>query len=162
MWLCDPFLRLILVLPTNSDIRNAYQQEWITLQNQYDSYEKVAVAIKLFGTALVVAVLLLAATKLLAVAIILLFWVQEAIWKTFQGRIETRLLETELMLAQDAELMLPDAAPMQFNRHWLSSRPGGAGLLVEYVKSALRPTVAMHYVLMFLITLVFYIAALKG
>ena len=148
--------------PTQNDIRNAYQQEWITLQNQYDSYEKVAVAIKLVGTALVVAVLLFAATEILAVAIILLFWVQEAIWKTFQGRIETRLLETELMLAQDADQILPDAAPMQFNRHWLSSRPGGAGLLVEYVKSALRPTVAMHYVLMFLVTLVFYIAALKG
>ncbi|ABG38974.1 conserved hypothetical protein [Paraglaciecola sp. T6c] len=147
--------------PTHNDIRNAYQQEWITLQNQYDSYEKVAVAIKLVGTALVV-VLLLAATEILAVAIILLFWVQEAIWKTFQGRIETRLLETELMLAQDAELMLPDAAPMQFNRYWLSSRPGGMGLLVEYVKSALRPTVAMHYVLMLLVTLVFYFAAFKG
>lgn len=148
--------------PTHNDIRNAYQQEWITLQNQYDSYEKVAVAIKLVGTGLVVAVLLLAATELLAVTIILLFWVQEAIWKTFQGRIETRLLETELMLAQNAELMRPNTAPMQFNRHWLSSRPGGMGLLVEYTKSALRPTVAMHYVLMFFVTLVFYCAAFKG
>lgn len=148
--------------PTHNDIRNAYQQEWITLQNQYDSYEKVALAIKLVGTALVVAVLLLAATELFAVAIILLFWVQEAIWKTFQGRIETRLLETEYILAQEAELMRSDTAPMQFNRRWLSSRPGGVGLLVEYIKSALRPTVAMHYVLMLLVTLVFYFAAFKG
>jgi len=34
---------------------------------------------------------------------------------------------------------------MQLHSEWLQQRPGSLGLLLEYLKSALRPTVALPY-----------------
>lgn len=44
---------------------------------------------------------------------------------------------------------------MQLHSDWQASRPGGAALLLEYLKSALRPTVALPYPLLMGLVAVF-------
>ncbi|GAC32496.1 hypothetical protein [Paraglaciecola polaris] len=136
---------------------SAQEQEWITLQNQYDSYEKLACAIKLVCISVVAFMLLLHASSLLVAAIIAVFWLQEAVWKTFQGRIEARLLILEATFSSDGSFPQQDVSPMQFNLQWAATRPGILGLVAEYGKSALRPTVALHYVLLLLVVMAAYL-----
>jgi hypothetical protein len=94
-------------------------QEWLCLQNQYDSYEKWSLVIKL--TNIVLCCLLLASIdeRYLVVVPVGIFWLQDAIWKTFQSRIGDRLLLVEEAIAAGDE----DKA-MQFNSQWLATRPG--------------------------------------
>ncbi|MFN3303907.1 MAG: hypothetical protein ACK44A_09325 [Roseateles sp.] len=62
--------------------------------------------------------------------------------KTFQARLGERLLAVE------AALKSGGGVAMQLHSDWQASRPGGAALLLEYLKSALRPTVALPYPLL--------------
>lgn len=117
--------------------------EWQTLQNQHEHYERSALVIKL--TCLAVAVVALAAglTLALVCALIALFWVQEGIFKTFQGRLTERLLQVEDLLARTTPT--PGQA-MQLQTGWLARRPRGLALIAEYLASTVRPTVAFPYV----------------
>ncbi|WP_166423470.1 hypothetical protein [Paraglaciecola sp. 20A4] len=131
----------------------ALQQEWVTLQNQYDSYEKFACVIKLVCISLVATMLLLLAPNVFVAAFIFVLWLQEAIWKTFQARIEVRLLSIEKILSSPEEMAHANQIAMQFNSTWLETRPSMLGLLQEYATSALRPTVALHYLLLIVIVI---------
>jgi hypothetical protein len=133
-------------------VDSALRQEWSVLQNQYDHYETFAAIIKLVCIALVVCIFCFSGVYLLSIAVVLLLWLQEAMWKTFQGRIEARLLVIETLLSQPSGTEQSDIA-MQFNRNWLAQRPSTLGLLLEYAKSALRPTVALYYILLLLVIL---------
>jgi hypothetical protein len=77
-------------------------------------------------------------------------WIQDAIFKTFQARLGERLLQLERLLADGGE-----AAGRAFQLHttWLATRKGLAGLLGEYLRSALRPTVAFPYVVLVAVAL---------
>lgn len=126
--------------------------EWTLLQNQYDSYEKHSLWIKLLALALVALVLLVTATSgaripapLLVIS--LLLWMQDAIWKTFQGRIESRLLELEGLLAE-ASRSPSGGIAYQYNTAFAAQRPAAVGLLLEYVQAARRPTVAFPHLLL--------------
>jgi hypothetical protein len=116
-------------------------QEWLCLQNQYDSYEKWSLVIKLVN--IVLSALLLASIEerylvLLPVAIL---WLQDSIWKTFQSRIGDRLLVLEQSIAGGDEKQA-----MQFNSQWLASRPAAMALVGEYVSHAFKPTVAYPHI----------------
>ncbi|RVU31616.1 hypothetical protein [Neptunomonas marina] len=124
------------------DPRFAAVKEWELLQTQVEDYEKHGLYIKLVATALVAIALLTAAgSSILMAAMIALLWLQEGIWKTFQSRLEARLLELEGMIAGDKPV-----APCQLHNQWQATRPGLVGLVQEYVKQSLRPTVAYPYV----------------
>lgn len=138
----------------------ALQQEWCLLQNQYDSYEKMALVVKLSHLVLVSLVLSWHAPTLTLVFFSGLFWLTDAIWKTFQFRIEDRLLKlenalrpTDLVVEDTAEndplsesQITNDTQPFQFNSEFLITRPSTLGLILNYVKNALRPTVALPHV----------------
>ena len=72
-----------------------------------------------------------------------LLWLQEGVLKTFQGRLGDRLLAIEPALKSGM-----DAAAMQLHSDWAAHRPRGLGLVGQYLKSALRPTVALPYPLL--------------
>jgi hypothetical protein len=122
-------------------------QEWLCLQNQYDSYEKWSLVIKL--TNIVLCCLLLASIdeRYLVVVPVGIFWLQDAIWKTFQSRIGDRLLLVEEAIAAGDE----DKA-MQFNSQWLATRPGALTLITEYLRHALKPTVAFPHAVLVVLT----------
>jgi hypothetical protein len=123
-------------------VTTALQQEWLALQGQHERYEALALAVKL--AAFLATILVLDAG--LALALLALLWLQEAVLKTFQGRLGDRLLAIEPALKAGT-----DAPAMQLHSAWLASRPRGAGLVAEYLKSALRPTVALPYPLLMLL-----------
>lgn len=117
----------------------ALQQEWLALQSQHERYEALALGVKLAAFAVVVVV----PNPMLAMPLLGLLWLQEGVLKTFQGRLGDRLLAIEPALKSGT-----DMAAMQLHSDWLATRPRGAGLLMQYLKSALRPTVALPYPLL--------------
>lgn len=123
---------------------NALQQEWLALQGQHERYEALALAVKLGGFAGVVAV----PDPRLALPLLALLWLQEGVLKTFQGRLGDRLLAIEPGLKDGACV-----AAMQLHSDWLARRPRGLGLVAQYLKSALRPTVALPYPLLMAVSL---------
>ena len=118
---------------------SALHDEWPALQSQHERYEALALAVKL--TAFVATVVV--ADDALAVALLALLWLQEAVLKTFQGRLGDRLVAIEPALKSGL-----DVPPMQLHSDWLARRPRGVAMVAEYLKSALRPTVALPYPLL--------------
>ena len=124
---------------------SALQQEWLALQGQHERYEGLALAVKLAAFAAVV----LLPDKALAVALLVLLWLQEAVLKTFQGRLGERLLAVEAALKSGR-----DVVAMQLHSDWQATRPRGPALIAQYLKSALRPTVALPYPLLMALAVV--------
>jgi hypothetical protein len=127
----------------------ALQHEWATLQNNIEQYEKSALAIKLVAVAVFVAALVYSLAEGLTAALIVVLWVQEAVLRTFQSRLGERILRVEEFLAAGT------GAVMQLHTEWRANRPGTAGMLIEYARQALRPTVAFPYFALLAIDLAF-------
>jgi hypothetical protein len=135
------------------------QSEWITLQNQFDSYEKCSLAIKLFSILICCILVFALDAGLWSLLVVAILWLQDAIWKTFQNRIGQRLEIVEQAI-QDNPHHVPEHLlhmGMQYNLAWNQSRPRVIGLISEYIKQSLKPTVAYPYVvLIFLVMGQFY------
>ncbi len=135
--------------------------EWHLHQTQFDSYEKHSLFIKLLNITLCAAALLLGAPALLLLLFVCLFWGVDGIWKTFQSRIDARLLllEQALSLGTGTTPTEPgeELEAFQFNRDYLKNRPSFIGLLIEYAKQALRPTVAFPHAVLALVCVVFLV-----
>ncbi len=124
--------------------------EWAILQHNHEQHERNSLLIKLAGVALLAASPVLALNVPASVALLLVLWLQEAILRTFQARLGERILSIEQLLREGAA---QSAAPCQLHSEWLASRPGLAGLLGEYGRNMLRPTVAFPYAVLVLICL---------
>ncbi len=128
--------------------KTEYQQEWMSLHRSYEQYEAYGLMIKIVSIILFFISLWLQIGALLIVIVWLVLWLQEAIWKTFQGRTEQRLLVIESELTKQSQ-----TEPFQFYSQWEAKRPSALGLIVEYVKQALRPTVAFPYIVLIAVSL---------
>lgn len=116
-------------------------KEWQTLQDNHEQHEQNALFIKLACLALCMAGLASGLALIWIAFTVVICWIQEGIFKTYQSRLGDRLLSVEALLAQ------PNSTPsaMQLHTGWLASRPGGGALLGGYLISAVRPTVAFPY-----------------
>ena len=129
------------------------QSEWITLQNQFDSYEKCSLAIKLFSILICCILVFALDAGLWSLLVVAILWLQDAIWKTFQNRIGQRLEVVEQAIQDNPHhvqehLLHIGMIGMQFNLAWNQSRPQAIGLISEYIKQSLKPTVAYPHVLL--------------
>lgn len=124
----------------------ALSAEWQLLQNQFDSYEKHSLYIKLVALVLLTTGLYSSLSLWLLLPILAIVWLLDGIWKTFQARIEVRLLKVEQAIGESRSI-----TACQFNQEFLAQRPGMVGLVGEYIKSALRPTVAYPHALLLLL-----------
>ena len=132
-------------------------QEWTTLQNNHEQYERGGLLLKVVAVVLTAAGAGLGFDALLVGGMVALLWVQEGIYRTFQSRIGARILRVEA-LVRDGGLHAgetplagaPDGPAFQLHSEWLATRQGVAGLLAEYARSACRPTVAFPYALIVL------------
>jgi hypothetical protein len=79
---------------------------------------------------------------------VLVLWLQEGIFKTWQSRLGERLLQLEGLIAQDSP---PAGAAFQLHSGWVARRAGSKGLLAEYAASAARPTVAFPYAVLLIV-----------
>ncbi len=57
-------------------------------------------------------------------------------------------MQLEALLAGGPSPARETVAPYQFNSDFILSRPGGIGLVAEYLRQALRPTVAFPHVVL--------------
>ncbi len=131
--------------------QDALGLEWVTLQNNIERYENGGLALKLIALGLTVLGLGLNFPLLLISAVVLLIWLQEGIYRTFQARLGQRIVQVEAVVRQ-LGLTDVDTPPSAFQLHseWLANRPGGLGLIREYLASAVRPTVAYPYAVVLL------------
>ena len=127
---------------------NEFKTEWCLLQNQFDSYEKHSLYIKLLNILLFFVALTLDVISISIVPVFLLLWLQDGIWKTFQSRIETRLLQVEKYIANSSE-----ESVFQFNSEYDKTSLTGVSLLGEYARQSIRPTVAFPHVVIVLLSL---------
>ena len=134
---------------------NSFAAEWQVLQTQYDSYEKCSLAIKLVAVMLFIFSLGLQINIGYTAVVIAVLWLQDAIWKTFQSRIESRLyvVEKQLVLTTDSQVQIPTEQAFQFNSKFIEQRNTGLALIKEYILQAFKPTVAYPYVLLLIIIL---------
>ena len=123
--------------------------EWCVLQDQYDSYEKHSLYIKLVSVTVLVATGIAGVMPVFTSLVLLVLWLQDAIWKTFQSRIETRLLQVESNISEKV-----DEHAFQFNTQYQSIRLKGLSLLGEYIHQSVRPTVAFPHAALILILLI--------
>lgn len=122
-----------------------HENEWLLLQNQFDSYEKFSLMIKLFSVGLLAAAYLTEHLSLFVLCLLMLLWLQDAIWKTFQSRIEKRLLALEGTITTSSPDAKNTVDAYQFNSEFADNRPGIIGLITEYGRHALRPTIAFPH-----------------
>jgi hypothetical protein len=135
-----------------SDLAN----EWSLLQNQFDSYEKYSLVIKLVSISILAIAYFSHHVHGFVFFLLLVLWLQDSIWKTFQSRIETRLLQLEEYLSENPNLERGDGRAYQFNVLYLRNRASGTtGLIKEYLHQAIRPTVAFPHVLLLLLAVIF-------
>jgi hypothetical protein len=138
------------------------QNEWITLQTQFDSYEKCSLGIKLFSVFSFCILTYALNAGLASLWVVAILWLQDGIWKTFQHRIGQRLEVVEQAI-QDYSTTSKSQEHgaklgMQFNLAWRQSRPSAIGLVIEYLKQSLKPTVAYPYVVLIILIIVgFYV-----
>lgn len=122
------------------------QQEWTTLQNNIERYEHSALWLKLAA----MAVQLIPLALPWQISLLLLLWLQEGIFRTSQARLGERIVLIEQSLAAGE---IDSGKACQLHSQWLAQRPGTLGLLLEYARSALRPTVAFPYPLLLALSL---------
>lgn len=122
---------------------NLLSQEWTRLHQDHERYDRYGLLVKLTAVLACLLALGLAMNLWLALAFILVLWLQEGIWRTVQARTSERLLTIEKSLADSGDL-----PTMQFYSNWEANRPGTVGLIKEYLQNAIRPTVAYPYVIL--------------
>ena len=131
---------------------NEFKTEWSLLQNQFDSYEKHSLYIKLTSIFILFATQVTITNTIYVLFLLIVLWLQDAIWKTFQSRIETRLLQIEMHIAQASK-----EGAFQFNSEYQKVRFSGMSLIKEYACQALRPTVAFPHAVLIFILLIQYV-----
>ena len=132
-------------------------KEWSVLQNQYDSYEKFSLIIKLFSVAVLSFSYFLHHVGILTFLLLMILWLQDAIWKTFQSRINTRLMEVERGLAENSSEGSSGMRAFQYNTDYARNRPGLIGLIREYLKHSIRPTIAYPHFLLVGLTVLYFL-----
>ena len=128
-------------------------QEWCLLQNQFDSYEKHSLYIKLISIILLPIAEITGQINSYIIPILLVLWLQDGIWKTFQSRTEARLLQLEQQIKNNSH-----ESAFQFNSEYNRTSLGGVSLICEYARQSIRPTVAFPHAALIFIALLQYLA----
>jgi hypothetical protein len=115
--------------------------EWATLQQDHERHERTAAGIKI-AAVVVTAAGFVAVPEWASVLLLGALWIQEAMLRTVQGRLGDRLLLVEALLAKTPA---PAGEAYRFHTAWNAQRGGVVSLLVEYLRSAFRPTVLFPY-----------------
>lgn len=136
------------------DSQSSLQLEWAALHKSYDQFDVLGLVVKLVAVAVAVLGLMAALAPVWTAIILAVLWLQEAIWKTFQGRTEQRLLAIEAMLKAGEG---SEGASVSFYSDWEASRPGTVGLVTAYLANTLRPTIAYPYVVLIALVLLTYL-----
>lgn len=123
------------------------QAEWLCLQQSYDKAEQLAAWLKVIVCLSWLWLVVTDSGIDLQLAAISLFWLQEAILRTQQTRTEHRLLQLEVAIRESRD------EGCQWYSQWQQQRGGAVMLAKSYISSACKPTVALLYVLLGILSL---------
>ncbi|WP_213995692.1 hypothetical protein [Arsukibacterium sp.] len=115
------------------------QAEWLLVQQSYDKQEQQAIWLKAVTILVWLWLLKNTAGLELLLGVIGLFWLHEALLKTWQQRAANRLLQLEQAILQAQDI------GCQWHSQWQYQRQNPLQLLLSYAKQALKPTVAVTY-----------------
>jgi len=124
---------------------NEFQNEWMIIHSDIEKYERSSLIIKLVGILICTAALAFNIDKVYSIVLISILWLQDGIWKTFQKRLEARIILIEQALQSNSNNA---NNAFQLYSQWELKRQGGAVLIMEYLLTSLRPTVAYPYALL--------------
>ncbi len=131
-----------------------FKNEWVMLHNNIEKYENFSLIIKLVSVLASIFSIAFIATGWVVVAIIFILWLQDGIWKTFQKRLEERIVLIEKNLSID--FSREDCVAFQLYSQWAGKRLGSVSLVKEYLLNSVKPTVAYPYVFLIVLVLVYY------
>jgi hypothetical protein len=117
--------------------------EWVALQQDHERYEASALVVKLVAVVLATLGIALSWPPVAALLPLPVLWLQEGILRTSQSRLGVRLLRIES----------GGSEAFRLHTEWQADRPGVGGLSSEYVRNALRPTVAFPYAILLVVAL---------
>ena len=132
--------------------KGKFETEWCLLQNQFDSYEKHSLYIKLVSVAILFMAEMSGKVGMTVAFILLVLWLQDGIWKTFQSRIEPRLCQIEKNILDEN-----NEGFCQFNIEYHKLSLKGKALVGEYLSQSIRPTVAFPHVFLLCIFMFNYL-----
>ena len=124
------------------------QLEWLALHRDNEKYEHYSLLIKLIAITLTFIGIIMQQPALLMINFIFILWLQDSIWKTYQGRTNDRIL----LLEQEIINKKQSTSAFSFYSQWQEKRPKALKLMLEYIKSSIRPTVAYPYVILIIVT----------
>ncbi len=141
-----------------NDRQATLEREWHSLHNHYEQSERLALGIKLLAIVLCLVGFIASQSPILMVTLLLLLWLQESIWKTFQFRSEQRLLELEKAWQNNEQSLsmgenVTSNTSLSLYSQWAESKASIKARLAEYLFTAIRPTIAYPYVLLIIMTL---------
>ncbi|QBG35170.1 hypothetical protein [Litorilituus sediminis] len=122
--------------------------QWLNLHDSIEKYEQWALIIKLTALITCVMTFIFNLAAIFTVVFIALFWLQEAIWKTYQARLIKAITDLESQLNTSNELLI---SPLY--SQWQANRGGTLALIAEYLESSLKPTVMLPYLPLIIISL---------
>jgi len=128
-------------------------KEWQELHNCHESYERLALIIKLLAVTLTVLLVVVAQSHLIILLVLAILWLQEGIWKTYQARTSDRIALIEQTITGNKQSEKNSTSAFQFYSQWSDNRTGALGLIKEYLKNAIKPTVIYPYVPLMIIAL---------
>jgi hypothetical protein len=132
---------------------NEFQNEWSIIHGDIEKYERFSLIIKLFSVLISALSMAYISNIWFTESLILVLWLQDGIWKTFQKRLETRIVFIEEHLQEKAN---KSSMAFQLYSQWEDKRQGVVGLIKEYIFNSAKPTVAYPYVILVSLMLVFY------
>lgn len=124
------------------------QSEWLCLQQSYDKMDMQALWLKLLCLAVWFWQLHIGSSLRVQLCAIALFWLHEALLRTVQQRTAERLLQLEQALAQNQDI------GMQWHSTWQQQRGGVTTLAMSYLRQALKPTVAITYIALIVLSII--------
>jgi len=128
---------------------NDFQNEWAIIHNDIEKYQRFSLIIKLFSILICTLSITTSTNPFVTIFIILILWLQDGIWKTFQQRLESRILIIESNIKNKT-----DNNSFQLYSEWQANRSGAIKLITEYILNALKPTVAYPYIVLISLLLV--------
>ena len=136
--------------------QQAWMAEWSLLHQQYQTFENYALLIKLVAITAVAVGFIMGYISWGIPGVVLICWLTEAVWKTYQGRTEADLLSLETQIRRldgthsndVTDESIEQQAPMQLYTRWNEGRASVMGLIGEYVSAGKQPTVAITYILL--------------
>jgi len=141
---------------TDNEIKDlpSFTQEWAILHNDHEKYERYSLIIKLVNILICFTGLVSGMSFFPVIILLGVVWLQDGIWKTYQSRMSERILLVERYIKEEITTGSNEVA-FQFYSEWEKGPRSASALVKEYIRNALRPTVAYPHIILIILQVLF-------